>query len=155
ARCAARAGRAGRAGAAERRLLRHRRGWSGPGGRRQPRGHVRDSHLRRRGLLKRWLKRGLFGLLGVVGALVAGSLAAGLYLHSRAGEEQLRRWLLAAANRSLEGRLDAGAVRLRGRVIVVDQVRLFAPGGELVASADRAVLEPELRSWVSGDTRRL
>ena len=82
----------------------------------------------------RWVLRGVLGLLALVLVLVVGAL---VYVTSPAGESLLREKALAAANEQFSGRLEAGDVNLGPRSLVLTDVKLYDPEGELVAEVER------------------
>lgn len=98
---------------------------------------------------RRWLLWGLLGLLGLVLVLVAGAL---LYLTGPAGEERVRNLLVQQANEQLSGRLEVGGLDLGPRSVVLTDLKLYDPEGELVAEVERVeahlALTPLMRKHV-------
>jgi translocation and assembly module TamB len=78
--------------------------------------------------------RGVLGLLALVLVLVVGAL---VFLTSPAGESLVRNKALGVANEQLAGKLEAGGVNLGPRSLVLTDVKLYDPEGELVAEVER------------------
>jgi translocation and assembly module TamB len=78
--------------------------------------------------------RGVLGLLALVLVLVVGAL---VFLTSPAGESLVRNKALGVANAQLAGKLEAGGVNLGPRSLVLTDVKLYDPEGELVAEVER------------------
>ncbi len=95
---------------------------------------------RRRG---RWL---LWGLLGLLGLVVVGVTGALLYLTGPAGEERVRALVIEQANKQLSGRLEVGEMELGARSVVLTDLKLYDPEGELVAEVERVEAQLALGS---------
>lgn len=93
----------------------------------------RRPRRRRHGALF-WVLAALGGLLALVLLLVTGAL---VYLNTAPGEARLKALALEAANASLTGRVDVGRVDLQGNVLVLTDLELYDPDGELVAEVAR------------------
>lgn len=92
---------------------------------------------------RRWVRRavwGVFGLLGLGVLLVAGVL---VYATSPAGERWLRGKAVEIANEQLSGKLEAGSVDLSLSGLTLRDVKLYTPEGELVAEV--ALVDARLR----------
>jgi translocation and assembly module TamB len=92
---------------------------------------------------RRWLTRLGIGALSLVGfllLLVAGALT---YVATPSGGERLRGLVVERANAAIEGALTVGALSLHGPHLVLRDVELRDPDGELVARV--AALEVRLR----------
>ncbi|MBM7113491.1 translocation/assembly module TamB [Archangium primigenium] len=86
---------------------------------------------------RRWGRRLLWGLLGLVGLvllLVVGALA---YLMSPPGEARLRDFAVAQANEQLMGHLEVGGLALSPRSVMLTGVTLDDPEGERVVELGR------------------
>ncbi|MBL8949460.1 MAG: translocation/assembly module TamB domain-containing protein [Myxococcaceae bacterium] len=105
---------------------------------------MRVSRLDRGGVLKKWLKRVGVGLLVLIGVLLMVVLAAWQYLTSDAGAARVRSLALDAAGEALAGRLEVKNLSLKGGVIVLEDVKLYTPEGELVGELKRAEVRAEL-----------
>ncbi|MDC0710598.1 translocation/assembly module TamB domain-containing protein [Stigmatella sp. ncwal1] len=84
---------------------------------------------------RRWVRRGVwgvFGLVAVVLLLVAGVL---VYATSSTGEGWLLQKGLSLANGQLAGKVEAGSVDLSLNGATLRDVKLYTPEGELVAEA--------------------
>ena len=92
----------------------------------------------------RWLLLGL--------ALVLTPLLAGwLYLTSEPGAGWVRGKALSAINASLQGRLEVGKLSVTGNLdLVLEDVKLFTPEGELVAEIARVTADPSVWAVPSG-----
>lgn len=101
--------------------------------------------------MKKWLKRLGRVLLVLVGVLLLGVLAAWLYLTSEPGAARVRALALDAAAEALAGKLEAGSLSLSGGVIVLEDVKLYTPEGQLVAELKRAELEAALLPLLAKD----
>ncbi|MBK7857022.1 MAG: translocation/assembly module TamB domain-containing protein [Archangiaceae bacterium] len=99
--------------------------------------------------MKKWLRRAGIGLLVLLGVLLIGVFAAWQYLTSDSGAERVRGLVLGAAKDSIAGRLEVGKLGLHGGVIVLEQLELYTPEGELVAELERAELHLELGRLLS------
>lgn len=85
-------------------------------------------------------------LLVVLGA-VAGAL---LYLRTEAGSELLRAQVESALNGALTGRLEIGRATVRGETVVLENLKLYTPEGELVATLRRLEATGDLPRLLSG-----
>ncbi|WNG30365.1 AsmA family protein [Cystobacter fuscus] len=101
---------------------------------------------------RRWGRRLLWGLVGLIGlvlVLVAGAL---VYLMTPPGEARLRDFALTQANEQLSGRLELAGLDLGPRSLVLSGVKLYDPDQELVAELSRlevrVALLPLLRKHV-------
>lgn len=90
-------------------------------------------------------------LVVLVGVLVLGVVGAWLYLTSDAGSERVRSLALGAAGDALAGKLEAKKLSLKGGLIVLEDLKLYTPEGELVAELKRAELDVALGRLVSRD----
>ena len=92
---------------------------------------------------KRWrvLLVVLLILVGLPVVLVAG---AWIFVHSSAGEALVRNKVLAAVGDALAGKVEAEKIELNGDHVVLINVKLFTPEGELVASIERVEADVEL-----------
>ncbi|BDG04789.1 translocation/assembly module TamB [Anaeromyxobacter oryzae] len=91
----------------------------------------------------KWLRRlsiGALSLVGLVLVVIAGALT---YLASPSGGERLRALLVEKANATIEGALSVGALSLAGPHLVLRDVELRDPEGDLVAGVSG--LEVRLR----------
>ncbi|WP_240359442.1 translocation/assembly module TamB domain-containing protein [Pyxidicoccus trucidator] len=86
---------------------------------------------------KRWGRRLLWGLLGLVGLVVLLVVGALIYLTSPSGEAWLVRKGVALANEQLSGRLELGGLDLSPGGAVLTDLKLYDPEGELVAEIAR------------------
>lgn len=86
---------------------------------------------------RRWGRRILWGLLGLLGLvlLVVGGVL--VYLTSPAGESWLRAQVVPLANEQLSGRLEVGGVELGLGSVVLTDLKLYTPEGALVAEVAR------------------
>lgn len=100
---------------------------------------------------KRWGGRLLRALVVLLGVLVLGIVGAWLYLTSGAGSERVRKLALDAAGEALAGKLEAKTLSLKGGLIVLEDVKLYTPEGELVAELKRAEVDVALMKLVSRD----
>jgi translocation and assembly module TamB len=98
---------------------------------------------------KRWGRRLLWGLLGLVGALVLVVVGALIYLTSPGGEAWLVREGLGLANEQLSGRLEVGGLDLSPGGVVLTDLKLYDPEGELVAEVARVEARARLGSLAS------
>src|SRR5690349_12843876 len=92
---------------------------------------------------RRWPRRlalVALSLVVLVVALVGGGV---LFVATRPGGERLRAFVVAKANATIEGKLTARRLSLRGGHLLLEGVELRDPEGERVASA--AALEVRLR----------
>jgi translocation and assembly module TamB len=101
---------------------------------------------------RRWGRRLLWGLVGLIGlvlVLVAGAL---VYLMTPPGEARLRDFALTQANEQLSGRLELAGLDLGPRSLILSGVKLYDPDNELVAELGRlearVALLPLLRKHV-------
>src|SRR5688572_29409684 len=97
-------------------------------------------HLRKIGI-------GFFALMLLVMVVIAGAL---LYLKSDAGSRLLRAQILQAVNDQLQGRVELGRVRLYGESVVLEDLKLFTPEGELVADAKRVEVTGDIAGLLRG-----
>lgn len=98
----------------------------------------------RAALAKRRRRRWLVLLLLLVVLPLALVGGAWLWLQSAAGEALLKEKVLTAAGDALSGRLEAEAIELQGGHLVLRNLKLFTPEGELVASIDRLEADVDL-----------
>lgn len=89
----------------------------------------------------------LLALLLVVLIAVAGAL---LYLRSDAGAQLLRAKVEGALNDALTGRLEIGKATLHGETVVLENLKLYTPEGELVASLRRLEATGDIPKLLSG-----
>ncbi|MHB8878092.1 MAG: AsmA family protein, partial [Myxococcaceae bacterium] len=96
----------------------------------------------RRPWLRRWALR--LGLLAVVlfALVVALLIGARLYLSTPGGQAKVLALALDPANEALEGRIEVGEVELAGLRVVLRNLKLYDPEGELVAEIERVELTP-------------
>jgi translocation and assembly module TamB len=92
---------------------------------------------------KRWARRLLWGVLGLVGLVVLVVVGALIYVTSRSGEAWLVRKGVALANEQFSGRLELGGLDLSLNGAVLTDLKLYDPEGELVAEIAR--VEARLR----------
>ena len=86
---------------------------------------------------RRWGRRllwGLLGLLGLVLVLVTGAL---IYVTTPPGEARLRAFAVEQANKQLSGRVEIGGLDLKLLSVDLTGVKLYDPEGELVAEVGR------------------
>ncbi len=98
--------------------------------------------------VRTWLKRGGIALLctlGLAGAGVAGGL---LYFSTDAGGERLRLLVVGKANEAITGTLAVGKVHFGLSHLVLDDVELRDPDGDLVAAISTVELRLKLSSLV-------
>ncbi len=93
---------------------------------------------------RRWLRRSGYALCIFFTALVVIVGGAYVYLMSPAGEAQLKRRALAAANDALAGTVDAEAVELSGEWVTLRNAKLFDPEGNLVAEVEELTVKASL-----------
>ncbi|WP_240360306.1 translocation/assembly module TamB domain-containing protein [Pyxidicoccus caerfyrddinensis] len=86
---------------------------------------------------KRWGRRLLWGLGGLVAVLVLAVVGALVFLTSSSGEAWLVRKGVALANEQLSGRLELGGLDLWPGGIILTDLKLYDPEGELVAEIAR------------------
>lgn len=98
---------------------------------------------------RRWLKRVGVGLLVLVGVLVLGITAAWQYLTSEPGAQRVRALVLENAGESIAGKVEVGKLGLYKGIVVLEDVKLYTPEGELVAELKRAVLNVKLGALLS------
>lgn len=91
---------------------------------------------------RRWPWILLLGFFGVL-LLLAGGVW--LFIHSSAGGALIRDKALTAANGALKGKLEAEKVELSGTRVILENVKLYTPEGELVAELKR--LEADADVW--------
>ena len=101
--------------------------------------------LARRKRLRRVLVL-LFLLVVVPLALVGGAY---FFVQSPAGESLIRQRVLAAVGEALAGKVEAERVELSGNHVVLINLKLFTPEGELVASLARVEADVELAGLVA------
>lgn len=89
---------------------------------------------------RRWLV--LLLLLVVLPLTLVGG--AWLWLQSSAGEGLVREKVLAAVGDALAGKVETGAIELSGGHLVLRDLKLFTPEGELVASIERVEADVDL-----------
>jgi translocation and assembly module TamB len=87
--------------------------------------------------------------LGVLLLVAAG--AAWLYFTSDAGAEQVRRKALSVLGDTLQGRFEAKRLTLSGGLIVIEDLKLFTPEGELVGELHRAEVDVALAPLLDKD----
>src|SRR5690242_4795928 len=92
---------------------------------------------------RRWARRLALVGLSFAGLVVVLVLGAVLFVATPPGGERLRAFVVAKANATIEGKLTARRLSLRGGHLLLDGVELRDPEGERVASA--SVLEVRLR----------
>lgn len=98
---------------------------------------------------KRWGRRLLWGLLGLVGALVLVVVGALIYFTRPGGEAWLVRKGVELANAQLSGRLEVGGLDLSPGGVVLTDLKLYDPEGELVAEVARVEARARLGSLAS------
>jgi translocation and assembly module TamB len=82
---------------------------------------------------RRWVRRVVWGVLGLVGVVVLLVAVAVAWLTAPAGERWLRGKAVTLANEQLSGKLEAGEVDLSLSGLTLRDVKLYTPEGELVA----------------------
>ncbi|MDP1826472.1 MAG: translocation/assembly module TamB domain-containing protein [Archangium sp.] len=80
-------------------------------------------------------------VLGIPALLLGGAY---LFVQSSAGEALIRKKVLAALGDALAGKLEAGRIELVGNHVVLTDLKLFTPEGELVASLARLEADVDL-----------
>lgn len=96
---------------------------------------------------KRW--RVLLVVLLILVVLPVLLVAAGwIFVHSSRGEALVRDKVLAAVSDALAGKLEAEKIELNGDHVVLLNVKLFTPEGELVVSIERVEADVELTELV-------
>jgi translocation and assembly module TamB len=108
---------------------------------------------------RRWVRRivwGVVGLVALVLLVVAGALA---WLTSPAGEKWVLAKALPVANEQLSGKLEASSVDLSLSGLTLRDVKLYTPEGELVAEVAlvdaRIALAPLVRQRIELTSARL
>jgi len=96
----------------------------------------------------RWGRRLLWGLLGLVGLLVLVGVGALVYLTGPSGEAWLVRKGVTLANEQLSGRLELGGLDLSPGGLVLTDLKLYDPEGELVAEFARVEVRARLLALV-------
>jgi translocation and assembly module TamB len=101
--------------------------------------------------MRRWLKRLAWGALGLVGLLLMLALAGWLWLESSAGQAKVRQVVADAAHGAIAGQLVLGTVDLGGRRLVVNDLELRTPEGELVAKVDTVEVDADVFALLGGE----
>ncbi len=86
---------------------------------------------------RRWGRRILWGLLGLLGLVLLAVGGALIYFTSPSGEGWLRGKVVTAANESLSGRLEVGGIDLSLGGLALTDLKLYTPEGALVAEVAR------------------
>lgn len=96
-------------------------------------------------------RRFLIGVLIFLGLLLVLVGGAWLYVTSDAGAERIRGIALSKVADTLEGKLDAKKLTLRGGLIVIEDAKLYTPEGELVAELVRLEADVDLAALTRGN----
>lgn len=96
----------------------------------------------------RWGRRVLWGLLGLVGLIVLVVAGVLVFATTSRGEAWLVQKGLALANEQLSGRLELGRLDLSLSGVILEDVKLYAPEGELVADIARVDVRARLAGLV-------
>jgi translocation and assembly module TamB len=97
---------------------------------------------------KRWGRRLLWGLLGLLGVLVLAVVGTLVYLTGPSGEAWLVRKGVQIANEQLSGRLELGGLDLSPGGVVLTDLKLYDPEGELVAEVARVTARLKMGALV-------
>lgn len=92
----------------------------------------------------RWVRRVALGALALVVLALLIACAALVFLHTERGGRLARDQLLGPVNETLSGALEVGAVSVRGPRVVLTDVVLRDPDGEVVAEIDVVELKAGL-----------
>lgn len=87
--------------------------------------------------MKKWLRRVAVGLLALVGLLLLLALGAWLFLHTGPGERFAKARIVAASEGALPGNLQIGGLDLSGTTIILTDLVLRDPEGNIVARIAR------------------
>jgi translocation and assembly module TamB len=98
--------------------------------------------------LKRWLKRAGLALGALLLLVLVAVTFAWFYVTGSTGSERVRVELLRVLGETLAGRFEAKQLTLHGGLIVLEDVKLFTPEGELVGEVHHAVIDASLWALV-------
>ncbi|WP_410477889.1 AsmA family protein [Myxococcus sp. MxC21-1] len=96
----------------------------------------------------RWGRRVLWGLLGLVGLIVLVVAGVLVFVTTSRGEAWLVQKGLALAHEQLSGRLELGRLDLSLSGVILEDVKLYDPEGELVAEIARVDVRARLAGLV-------
>lgn len=100
--------------------------------------------------MRRRLKRVAVGFGALLLLLLAVLVGGYAWLRSEAGGELVRAQVVAAVNGAVKGRLEVRHASLRRDTVVLEDLRLYTPEGELVASVPRLVVQGDLPALAQG-----
>lgn len=103
--------------------------------------------------MRRWLKRIVRVVVGLLLLLLVLAVGAFFWLRSSSGQAFLRDQVVDAVKGAIAGRIDFGGVDFVDGHLVLTDLKLFTPEGELVASVAKVELDVDVQAALRRDLR--